>query len=202
MIHHLFDDNYSKENCDLIEEMGTEGPYCYENVMVEKRDVVIDAGAYIGDWSCVAAWLGGNVYAFEPSPIYNYILQKCAELNNFKIVTKGLGDIVCDKMIDTTTHATSASINSNKGVPCNLTTIDKFADEQNLHIDFIKADIEGYERNMLTGASQILKEDCPKLAIKTYHIADDYLVLPKMIQNINPDYKIINRKKVLYAYVE
>jgi FkbM family methyltransferase len=203
MIHHLFEDNYSEENCDLIESMGTDGPYCYEKVRVEKRDAVIDAGAFIGDWSSVAAAMGGNVYAFEPSPASIPLLTRCAELNDFKVITMGLGDRTCNKMIDTTKTPIAETVNEDKGVPCKMITLDEFADKNKIHIDFIKADIEGYERYLLEGASKVLKEDHPKLALRTYHNnGDDSYVLPKIIHTLNPDYKIINRRKILYAYVE
>ncbi|MGC8735101.1 MAG: hypothetical protein ACP5RD_08800, partial [bacterium] len=43
-----------------------EGPYLYQNVQINKGDVVIDAGANIGLFSALASFLGGIVYAFEP----------------------------------------------------------------------------------------------------------------------------------------
>jgi len=203
MIHHLFEDDYSEANCDLLESLGMDGPYCYKDILVEKRDVVIDAGAFIGDWTCVAAQMGGNVYAFEPSPASWVTLKRCAELNNFKVVLEGLGNAVCDKMINTTVTPIGENINDTKGTPCHVTTVDKFAEEQNVHIDFIKADIEGYERNLILGAERTLKEDCPKLALRTYHNhGEDAFILPKMIHKINPDYTIVNRRKILYAEVK
>jgi FkbM family methyltransferase len=206
MIHHLFDDDYCEKNCEIIESFGLEGPYCFENVVVGEGDVVIDAGAFVGDWSAVAAQMGGRVYAFEPSPDYyaRVQLHQTASLNNFKVVELGLGDMVCTKMLNVTMISGEQMTNDDKGMPFNLTTIDTFAEENNLHIDFIKSDIEGYERYMLKGASKVLKEDQPKLAIRTYHTfeGNDYEYLPRLIKEINPDYNIIMRKKTLYAYVE
>lgn len=68
-------------------------------------------------------------------------------------------------------------------------------------IDFIKADIEGAERNMLMGATKVLKEFSPKLAICTYHLADDAEVLRKIILKTNPKYVINNTSHKLFAYV-
>jgi FkbM family methyltransferase len=206
MIHHLFDDDYSEKNCEIIESFGLEGPYCFENVIVERGDVVIDAGAFMGDWSAVAAQMGGTVYAFEPSPddYARVQLHQTASLNNFKVVESGLGDTICTKMLNITMIAGEQMTNDYKGIPCNLTTIDAFAEENNIHIDFIKSDIEGYERYMIKGAARVLSEDHPKLAIRTYHTfeGNDYEYLPRLIKEINPDYNIIMRKKTLYAYVE
>jgi FkbM family methyltransferase len=202
MIHHLFDDDYSEQTCNIQESTGTHPPYCYENVIVEKGDVVIDAGAYIGDWSAVAAQMGGKVYAFEPSFPCHDVLRRASWLNGFQMVTDGLGDMVGEKLLDMK-GPEADTVNDITGVPCNITTVDKFASDNNLHVDFIKSDIEGYERYMLRGAARVLMEDQPKLSIRTYHNnGEDAIVLPKLIKEINPNYKIIDKKVALYAYVE
>jgi hypothetical protein len=52
-------------------------------------------------------------------------------------------------------------------------TLDAFVERNNIErVDFIKADIEGAERNMLRGAKRILREFAPKLSICTYHLPD------------------------------
>jgi FkbM family methyltransferase len=203
MIHHLFDDNYNEENANIQQSLGIDPPYCYEDVTVEKGDAVIDAGAYIGDWAAVAAQMGGKVYAFEPCPYCHELLKHTSWLNNFQMVTDGLGDVVCKKLIDVTKGALGNTVNDTVGLPCNVTTVDQFSTDNNLHIDFIKSDIEGYERFMLWGAKRVLIEDQPKLSIRTYHNdGEDAVVLPQLIKEINPNYKIINRRNALYAYVE
>ena len=60
----------------------------------------------------------------------------------------------------------------------NVTTIDEFVKSNNIEkVDFIKADIEGAERDMLRGATEVLKKFAPKLAICIYHLPDDKEVL-------------------------
>ena len=68
-------------------------------------------------------------------------------------------------------------------------------------IDFIKSDIEGYERHMLRGARNILKEHQPILSICTYHLPDDRDVLKKIILEANPNYIILQRKMKLFGFV-
>jgi FkbM family methyltransferase len=58
--------------------------------------------------------------------------------------------------------------NTNAYEKIKIITIDKFVEENNLErVDFIKADIEGAERDMLRGATNVLKTFAPKLAICT-----------------------------------
>ena len=68
-------------------------------------------------------------------------------------------------------------------------------------IDFIKADIEGAERNLLRGAQEILKTFAPKLALCAYHLPDDPKVLRDLILRANPDYVVTERFKKLYARI-
>jgi hypothetical protein len=83
-----------------------------------------------------------------------------------------------------------------------ITTLDNFAHEQNLKkLDFIKADIEGAERDMLKGARGILKEFAPKLALCTYHLPDDPQVLENLIMEANPKYRVKQISKKLFAAV-
>jgi hypothetical protein len=75
-------------------------------------------------------------------------------------------------------------------------------EENNIEcVDFIKADIEGFEREMLKGATNVLKKFAPKLAICTYHLHDDPEVLEKIIKEANPDYTVVHLKRKLYACV-
>jgi FkbM family methyltransferase len=83
-----------------------------------------------------------------------------------------------------------------------VTALDNFAREQNLKkIDFIKADIEGAERDMLKGAYGVLKEYAPKLALCTYHLPDDPEVLGSLIKDANPNYRVAHISKKLFAAV-
>jgi hypothetical protein len=54
---------------------------------------------------------------------------------------------------------------------------------------------------MLKGASGILKNLVPKLAICTYHLPDDPVVLEKIILKANPAYTVKHIRNKLFAEV-
>ena len=82
------------------------------------------------------------------------------------------------------------------------TTIDDFVRKNNLpRVDFIKADIEGFERHMLAGAQETLARFAPKLALCTYHLPDDPEVMAELILKANPKYNIVQKRMKLYASV-
>lgn len=69
-------------------------------------------------------------------------------------------------------------------------TIDSFLSKNLEKVDMIKMDIEGSEFNALLGAKETIKLYNPKLAISIYHLHKDLIRIPKLIKEINNNYKI------------
>jgi FkbM family methyltransferase len=193
-----------------------EGPYGYTDgifdVTVKKGDTVIDAGAWIGDFSAYAVFKGAKVYAFEPVKETYQLLCKARDLNlssgRIHTVQKGLGSSECEMNISIdieNSGANSIAIDrrqQNMSEKIYVTTLDKFVEEERIEqVNFIKADIEGAEREMLRGASNVLKKFAPKLAICTYHLHDDPEVLEKIILDANPNYTVVHLGRKLFAMV-
>jgi FkbM family methyltransferase len=209
----LLNDNYDKDITKIMDLYMMEGPYGYTDgrfdVTVKKSDIVIDAGAWIGDFSAYAASKDAEVYAFEPTEDTFSWLKQTVELNKpHKIypIQKGLGDSECSLPIYIIKgNSGGNTLMKRESLPSeiiNITTLDSFVSENKIQkIDFIKADIEGSERDMLKGAVNILKTFAPKLAICTYHLPDDPVVLEKIIMDANPKYKVVQLRHKLFACV-
>jgi len=186
-----------------------EGPYEYKTVRLEKDDIVIDAGANIGEFSALAGIKGCTAYAFEPmSNIINEYLSKTAEWNpNITICQYALSDKLGELIFneDLSNVGGSSSVierKKSKKIKVQAIDLDSFVRENKLpKVDFIKADIEGAERDMLMGARRVLKEFAPKISICTYHLPDDPQVLRELILGANPNYVIEERWKKMYAFV-
>ena len=186
-----------------------EGPYEYEAVRLGEGDVVFDCGANFGLFSAKAASKNCKVYSFEPVPQ----IVECLKLT--KNIYKDNMIIVPKALAEKTKTATFYMNNENVGagslyldtkqetLEVEVTSIDEFVKENSLEcVDFIKADIEGAERWMLEGAQETLRKYAPKLAICTYHLPDDVMVLTDLIKKANPSYKIVYGWQKLYAWVE
>ncbi|MBP3458851.1 MAG: FkbM family methyltransferase [Lachnospiraceae bacterium] len=78
----------------------------------------------------------------------------------------------------------------------NAERIDDFAYQ---NVGLIKLDIEGAERKALLGAEGIIRKHRPILAICTYHLQDDILVLSDFIKSLNCNYKLVLRHYMLSA---
>jgi len=186
-----------------------DGSYERGKVKIEPGDVVIDAGANIGAFSALASVRGAIVYAFEPiEEIKNEYLDKTAALNpNITVVQKALSDKTgkIEMNLDLGNIGGSSMVRHRKNeskIFAESDTLDNWAEKNNISkVDFLKADIEGAERLMLSGAQNILKKHAPKLAICTYHLSDDREVLTDLILEANPKYKIEYGWKKLYGCV-
>ncbi len=211
-----YHDNHAKENVEkMIAEMPEgEGPYGYTDgkfdVTVKENDVVIDAGAWFGDFSAYAASKKAKCYAFEPIKRIHHVLLNTAQINNtttdiyIDAICQGLSDkkgrLKFEDASGSSKAVGEAAETDETGIE--VTTIDDFVREHNLsRVDFIKADIEGAERDMLRGAKETLKRFAPKLAICTYHLPDDPQVLEQIIKEANPDYTVVHLPKKLMAMV-
>jgi FkbM family methyltransferase len=210
-----YNDNYHKSVVEVLDKYMGEGPYGYVDgtfdVTVKRGDVVLDVGAWIGDFAAYAASKGADTYAFEPTKETFDWLCKTAELNDGgKIypVHKGLGAAECESIISINFQNSGSNSIVDRGKykdgteMITITTLDKFVEESNLsRVDFIKSDIEGAERDLLRGATNVLKTFAPKLAICTYHLPDDPEVLERIIKEANPAYKVVHLRHKLMAAV-
>ena len=168
---------------------------------VRKADI-IDAGAYNGDSSLVLSqYTDGKVYAFEPVPVTYEKLEKTIVLNQQqgKIipVSSGLGDEVVEIPMDANGGMGCSMLNkSDSGVLVNVTTLDKFVEENNIKVGLIKTDVEGFEQNLLRGAMKTIKEQKPALLISIYHNGSDLFDIKPMIESWNLGYKFKVRKSI------
>ncbi|MCS7175976.1 FkbM family methyltransferase [Pseudothermotoga sp.] len=167
-----------------------EGRYDNEQSKINRGDVVFDLGAHVGIFTCLAGLIVGDegkVYAFEPLKEYAEILKKNVELNrlnNVTIVQKAVGDQ------ERSASMKGISVTEEEGeIP--LITLDRFVQENSIdRIDFLKMDVEGYERKVLLGGMNSLKKFKPKMGICIYHLPDDPAVIRELVLKINPNYRV------------
>lgn len=180
-----------------------EGSYEDENFGICKDDCVIDAGANIGVFSVLAIKEGANkVYAYEPNPSVMGKLKETIQLNGMtdKIITNqfALGNQIGTVAFEPEGLATGMIVDKGS-MSVDMVTLDHWHGCEN-PVNFIKADIEGAERDFLMGAKDIIKRWHPRMSICTYHHPDDKKVLTKIIKNIDNSYRIRYHGKKLFAY--
>ncbi len=131
---------------------------------IKPNDVVVDIGAYIGDFSIYAGHKGATVYAYEPTEESFNILNQNAELNrlngSINSFNKGVYSFQTrmqmnqhklqeiNSLRDSEVINTQSEKTGTKEIE--LTTIEQIFKDNNLsHIDFLKIDTEGSEADII-----------------------------------------------------
>lgn len=199
-----------------------------EMTTFDAESVFVDCGAFVGDTvekfinNCQS--LFGKIYAFEPGKIQaNAFIERRKRLiqewaldeSQIQLIQAGLGNQ------DTEGSLIYGPMWNGIGtlkVTYDENLIDVYDDKikilmidnvfKNQRVDFIKADIEGSEMDMLQGAENIIKTQKPLLALSIYHKLTDYYEIPLYLKSLVPEYRMKIRHHstdfydtVLYCYV-
>ena len=183
-------------------------------------EVFVDMGAFVGD--TVERYLFerfgtfGKAYAFEPYlPNYQAMQVRFARLRQ----EWGLADDrllpICGG-VGRETGMSSIEAGNNGGLGAgfredgagelqHIYAVDEYF--KDIHVDFLKADIESYELDMLQGAEKVLRRDRPKLALAIYHNASDMYTIINFLAEMDLGYNFALRHHsstyadtVLYAW--
>jgi len=150
---------------------------------VARDAVVVDIGAHAGQFSKLFAKLApdGQVFAFEPSAYARSILEPALawnRLGHVEVVPKGLSDADGSLVLHTPikqrgglgfglAHFGGDDTRPSMTQTVDLTTLDGFFARRGLdRLDFIKADVEGWEAHALRGGRQTLAKYRPVLFLE------------------------------------
>jgi FkbM family methyltransferase len=174
--------------------------YEHGDVQLAQDDVIIDAGAFIGDTAVFFHHkLGGRcqIHSFELLDENLALLVHNLERNGVRddqiVLNKlALTDRSGDEIVvngGTAQSATSIFRKSSRGERVQTVSLDDYVMSLNLtRVDFIKMDIEGAEVPALKGARHTIAHFRPRLAICLYHKWDDVFTVPQAIDATGVDY--------------
>lgn len=167
-----------------------------------ENEVFVDCGCFDGG-TCYrfAGWCGQkgfeHIYSFEADP-KNYEnckkllepLQKC-DLYPYGVAKESgkvhfLAKSFEDSCIVSEEDARKVNFEG-------VTTIETVALDEVLkgkNITYLKLDVEGAEYDALIGASNLIKECRPRMAVSVYHKPEDFVVLADLVLKMHEDYRI------------
>lgn len=148
----------------------------FREVDFDNIDVVVDAGAYPGEFSIAAAKKGAKVIALEPDPQNVEELKDNLALNgvenDVEVVEKGLWNRRTEKSFQRDKGIGMASrLDKDAEAKIQLDTLDNIVSDREKP-DLVKMDIEGAEIEALDGCVQTIDEHNPIFEIATYHFRD------------------------------
>ena len=170
---------------------------------VRRGDVVVDVGAHIGTFGDDALRRGAaRVVMVEPDPVN----VECIRRNFASEIAAGRVIVIPEGAWSKTDTLKFSIGEANSGTGSFVVMEEGRQNHQDLqvpvrplddmlrragidHVDFIKMDIEGAEREALKGAAKTLAASKPRLMMDMYHLKDDAVVLPPLIEGANPGYR-------------
>jgi FkbM family methyltransferase len=132
---------------------------------VKRRRCALDVGMHVGLWSMHLAKLFQRVVGFEPVPEHIECLRKNMQgFNNYEVHNCALGSERCMARLKLLPESTgSATIEHADDGVVQVVSLDSFEFE---FVDFIKIDVEGYEKFVIQGAEATIKKHRPVLIVE------------------------------------
>ncbi|OGA11850.1 MAG: hypothetical protein A3D95_05405 [Betaproteobacteria bacterium RIFCSPHIGHO2_12_FULL_69_13] len=140
--------------------------------LCSNRRVAVDVGAHVGFWSFYLALAFRNVHAFEPSELFAHCFERNVRAKNVVLHRVALGSrqgTIALEMTQENTGATHVRPDSSGTIP--MRRLDDFSLDE---VDFIKVDVEGYERFVLEGARETLLRCRPVVIIEQKEFSGRY----------------------------
>jgi FkbM family methyltransferase len=163
--------------------------YQKKNTIIENNEVLLDIGAAEALFSMTVVDKCEKIILIEPNGHFAKALDRTFEglSDKVKINRTAVGNKegeISFNQDSLSGKISSEATNANK-IP--ISTIDHIlANEPK--ITYLKADLEGFEFEMLQGAAQVIKKHRPKIAITSYHIENEASQIIRLIKSYVPEY--------------
>lgn len=150
-----------------------QGMYDYNNMGLIKEllqhhlHVLIDIGANVGTYALIASEVNGaQIYAFEPHPFTFELLSENIQHNNRSNVQLVNKAVAANNTKLQFTNMPGSSVNkivdanhpNNKIIEVDSVSLDAFCEERGIVPEIVKIDVEGFEKDVLSGFGAMLNK--------------------------------------------
>lgn len=166
----------------------------------DENEVVADLGAYVGDTFLSYVKNYGSMayrryYCYEiTKESFDVLRRVTAAYPRVVLRRKGAGAAPGVMKMETGADASANGLAENTGA-AGADTVDIVPLDQDITepLTLIKMDIEGMEQAALQGCAGHIRQERPKLALSVYHNFEDIWKLPRMIDEMAPEYRFYLR---------
>ena len=126
-------------------------------------DRIIDIGAWWGPWTMCWRAMATDVEIFEPNKkILPILKENIGPFENCHLHEVALGKMSGTVAMEASSHSGTYHVTEENG-PIEVKTLDSYNFDS---VDIIKIDAEGYEMNVLTGATETILRNKPWIQIE------------------------------------
>jgi FkbM family methyltransferase len=163
--------------------------YQKEHTEIEEGEILLDIGTAEGLFPLSVVQKCKKIILIEPNKYFFAALQKTFYKYQDKVTlihaAVGNKEAVISMQGESLSGQISEDISS--GDTVKIRKIDNILSGQK--ITYLKADIEGFEYEMLKGAASTIKQNKPKIAITTYHPQNNAEEIINLVRSFVPEYK-------------
>ncbi len=141
--------------------------------LLRPEDMFADVGSNIGSYTILASGVvGAKSVAFEPVPSTFYFLNKNIEINKLNNISSAYnvgvgsnkGNLKFTNDFDTINHVVVGNEHDINTIDVEIITLNDFFTDKQVPT-LMKIDVEGFEKSVLEGAANVLKNDTLKALI-------------------------------------
>ena len=186
-------DFYYTGRLEYLSAIDSDKDEVFRDILCLRDERYLDLGAYRGD--TVDEFLHYTdgyeaILAVEPNPKnFRKLTEHLTHIENATALNAGIAEHQGVTFV-TKGGGRMAALSAQSGTRVPVTTVDALG----FHPTYLKVDIEGMEREMLSGAIGTLREDKPKLNLAAYHRTEDFFSLILRLHELQPDYRLYLRK--------
>lgn len=137
-----------------------------------QRRTALDVGGHVGFWSYYLALAFEKVHAFEPNELFAQCFERNVRGEGVTLHRVALGDVqggIALEVDPENTGATHVRPGVQGAIP--MRRLDDFGFDE---IDFVKVDVEGFERQVVEGARDTLQRCRPIMIVEQKDFAGRY----------------------------
>lgn len=148
------------------------GTYQYSKLIaampyVREKRCAIDVGMHVGLWAMHLVKQFERVVGFEPVKEHIECLRMNMEgADNYQVYNCALGNKICTTSPQFLTGSTGSTTLVHKGDGTDYIPVMSLDDFTFEHVDFIKVDVEGYEKFVIEGAEKTIRRHKPVLIVE------------------------------------
>ncbi|MCU0350597.1 MAG: FkbM family methyltransferase [Flavobacterium sp.] len=163
--------------------------YQKKHTEIKKGERLLDIGAAEGLFALAVAEKCEKIVMVEPSSSFVKALQQTfiKHSNKVEIVQAAVGDFCGEVPFEESSLDGSLYLSETSTNFVEIKTVDAIVGNQN--ITYLKADVEGFEQQVIAGATQTIKRCKPKIAITCYHKQNNADEMIAAIKAIVPEYQ-------------
>jgi FkbM family methyltransferase len=168
--------------------------YEHETTPVHADDVVVDLGAADGLFSLNVVNRCRKVIMIEPNPLFGLSLEKTFKsyIAEQKAVLLKFAAGSIEKRVNLFDNGGSSTVDATVDGNCIMCPLDALLAAEK-DVNYIKADVEGAEMDVLQGAREVIKKHKPKMAITCYHPENDPDAMITLVKSIVPEYMVYRK---------